>query len=77
MEGPNTDRFIVNAALTARETEIADAVWGKLLPKGLEDGSFQAKPDPIVLKGGLEGIQAGMDRCKQGVSAAVVVVSYD
>lgn len=71
------DLNIVNASLTAVELEIAEAVWGNVVPKGLSTGAFQAKPDPIVMKGGLEGLQAGMDRVRQGIFAAVVVVSME
>jgi hypothetical protein len=55
--------------------DIAEAVWEKYLPAALADGRFQAKPDPIVVGAGLEKIQEALERHKQGVSAAKVVVT--
>jgi hypothetical protein len=54
--------------------DIAEAVWGRYLPAALADGSFQAKPDSIVVGTGLEKVQEAFERHKQGVSAAKVVV---
>ena len=44
--------------------------------KALERGTFKAKPEASVVSGkGLEAIQEGLERCKEGVSAKKVVVS--
>jgi len=53
---------------------VGDAVWGKYLPEALESGQLKAKPDPIVIKGGLDKMQEAFDRQKQGVSAGKIVV---
>ncbi|KAF2675152.1 zinc-binding oxidoreductase CipB [Microthyrium microscopicum] len=66
--------FIFAASLYKESPEVAKAVWGEYLPAALADGSFLAKPDPIVVGTGLEKIQDGFERHKQGVSAAKVVV---
>lgn len=58
-----------------QEQEVGDAVWRKYVPDALADGRLQAKPDPIVIEGGLSKIQEGVDRQKQGVSAAKIVVA--
>ena len=39
------------------------------------DGKFTAKPDPVVIQGGLEKCQDALDVYRQGVSAAKVVVA--
>lgn len=61
-------------ALRQTAPDITKAVWGEFLPKALASGQFKAKPDPIVMRKGLEAIQEGMERHKKGVSAAKVVV---
>jgi hypothetical protein len=61
--------------LYVESPDIAEAVWGKYLPAALADGSFQAKPNPIVVGTGLEKIQEAFERHKKGVSAAKVVVT--
>lgn len=54
---------------------VADAIWRKYVPEALAKGLLQAKPDPLVVGSGLEGIQSAMDRHKAGVSAQKVVVT--
>lgn len=54
--------------------DVGDAVWRKYLPEALAAGKFQAKPDPLVLRGGLAKVQEGMDLLKAGVSAKKVVI---
>lgn len=53
---------------------MANAVWRDFVPKALQSGQLRAKPDPIVIEGGLEKMQESMNRQKQGVSAAKIVV---
>lgn len=57
------------------EQFICDAVWRNYVPAALVSGHLKAKPEPIVIKGGLGMIQHGMQRLRQGVSAAKVVVT--
>jgi len=63
----------VFASLTGKE--VATVIYGKFLPKALEDGTIKPKPDPFVIGKGLEHVQAGIDKVKAGVSAAKVVVT--
>lgn len=49
-------------------------VWAEFMGEGLETGKFRAKPDPIVLQGGLPELQGAMDLYRKGVSAAKIVV---
>jgi NADPH:quinone reductase-like Zn-dependent oxidoreductase len=53
---------------------VAPAIFNDYLPKALEQGKFLAKPDPLVVGTGLEFVQKGMDRVKEGYSARKVVV---
>jgi hypothetical protein len=54
--------------------DVGDAVWRKFIPDALAAGRFQAKPDPLLVHGGLEKVQEGLDLLKRGVSAKKVVV---
>ncbi|EOD48195.1 putative cytochrome p450 protein [Neofusicoccum parvum UCRNP2] len=58
------------------EQFICDAVWRNYVPAALVSGHLKAKPEPIVIRGGLGMIQHGMQRLRQGVSAAKVVVTF-
>jgi hypothetical protein len=53
--------------------DVGDAVWRKYLPEALAAGSFQTKPDPIIIEG-LERAQEGLDLLKEGVSAKKIVI---
>jgi len=54
--------------------DVGDAVWRKYIPEALAAGKFQAKPDPLIIKGGLEKVQEGIDLLRDGVSAKKVVI---
>jgi hypothetical protein len=43
--------------------------------RGLQNGSFTAKPDPVVIQGGLEKCQEALNVYRRGASAAKVVVA--
>lgn len=58
------------------EQFICDAVWRNYVPAALISGHLKAKPEPIIIEGGLEKIQQGLRRLRQGVSAAKVVVKF-
>ncbi|KUJ10525.1 oxidoreductase-like protein [Mollisia scopiformis] len=60
--------------IATKQPEVGDAVWRKYVPEALKEGKLLPKPDPIVIKGGLDHIQEGLDTLKKGVSAAKVVV---
>ncbi len=62
-------------ATTIVKTEVGPAVWRDYVPKALEEGKLQAKPDPMVVGHGLESVQKGLDTNKAGVSAKKVVVT--
>ena len=54
--------------------DVGDAVWRKYIPDALAAGKFLAKPDPLIIKGGLEKVQEGIDLLREGVSAKKVVI---
>ncbi|KAJ5408943.1 alcohol dehydrogenase [Penicillium cosmopolitanum] len=56
------------------ESQVGDAVWRQYIPSALANGKFQAKPDPVIVKGGLSKVQEGIDFLRGGVSAKKVVV---
>ncbi|KAI9742857.1 MAG: hypothetical protein M1818_003586 [Claussenomyces sp. TS43310] len=56
------------------DVDIGDAIWRKYLPEALAAGKFLAKPDPEILKGGLERVQEGIDILRKGVSAKKIVI---
>lgn len=55
-------------------TEVGEAVWRQYIPSALANGTFQAKPDPVIVKGGLSKVQEGIDILRGGISAKKVVV---
>ena len=67
--------LLVNAvSIASDQPDVGKAVWGEYIPAALASGQFQAKPDPILIKGGLSPVQEGLDTLKKGVSAGKVVV---
>lgn len=54
--------------------DVGDAVWRKYIPEALASGKFQAKPDPLIVEGGLAKVQEGIDMLKAGVSAKKIVI---
>ncbi|KAF2657225.1 GroES-like protein [Lophiostoma macrostomum CBS 122681] len=66
--------FVFAPSVATQDRYVGEAVWEQYVPKALEEGKLKAKPDPIVIKSGLEKVQEGIDKCKQGVSFAKVVV---
>ncbi|KAH7065977.1 chaperonin 10-like protein [Paraphoma chrysanthemicola] len=54
---------------------VGDVVWAKWVPEALESGKLKAVPPPIVIEGGLEKVQDGLDAQKKGVSFGKIVVA--
>ncbi|KAL8670471.1 MAG: hypothetical protein Q9168_004995 [Polycauliona sp. 1 TL-2023] len=58
--------------------EISDATFGKFLPSALAANKYKVAPRPeVVSRKGVEGIQAGLDVLRRGVSAKKIVVTVD
>ncbi|KAJ9608189.1 hypothetical protein H2200_007177 [Cladophialophora chaetospira] len=49
-------------------------IWRDFVPAALKTGTLQAKPEPKLVDGGLDGIQDAMNLQKKGVSAQKLVV---
>lgn len=61
-------------SISIRNNHVGKAVWEDFLPHALRSGTFVPFPEPIVAGKGLENIQKGIDRLREGVSARKVVV---
>jgi hypothetical protein len=70
-----TESAVYAPDITDKEPEVAEAVWGKFMHDALKSGQLKAKPDPLVVGSGLQSIQKGLDKQKEGVSAAKVVIT--
>lgn len=66
--------FVHSAAVALTDRYVGEAVWRNYIPEALEEGVFRAKPDPTVIQGGLEMIQEGVNRSKDGLSFGKIVV---
>lgn len=49
-------------------------IWAEFMGEGLKTGRLRAKPDPIIIQGGLEKLQSGLDLYRQGVSATKIII---
>jgi hypothetical protein len=56
------------------DLDIGDAIWRKYIANALAAGKFEAKPDQMIIEGGLEKVQEGIDILREGVSAKKVVI---
>lgn len=72
---PDVTLSQVWAGVLVDHPEVADAVWRDFVPEALETGRLRPRADPMVIPGGLEKVQEGMDLLRQGVSAPKVVVT--
>ncbi|KAI4212605.1 MAG: hypothetical protein LQ351_004677 [Letrouitia transgressa] len=62
-------------ATTIKDNQVGKAVYADYLPKALDAGSFVPAPEPLIVGNGLESLQTAVDRYKQGISAAKLVVT--
>lgn len=61
--------------IVSHSPEVAKKVWGEYVPAALKTGQFVSAPKPLCVGTGLESVQKGLDRQKEGVSARKVVVA--
>jgi hypothetical protein len=54
--------------------DVATSVWRDFVTPALESGRLQCLPRPVVVGKGLESIQGALDKMREGVSAAKIVV---
>ncbi|KAI4162658.1 MAG: hypothetical protein LQ342_003704 [Letrouitia transgressa] len=62
-------------ATTIKDNQVGKAVYVDFLPKALDAGTFLPAPEPLIAGKGLESLQEAVDRYKQGISAAKLVVT--
>jgi len=53
---------------------VTHPVWKDYLPEALQQGKLRCVPEPLVVGKGLESLQKGCDKNKEGVSAKKVVI---
>ena len=75
---PNGVRAARVSARALIKTEIRPTIFEDFLPKALAQRKYTVAPEPLIMgTKGLEGIQAGFDKLRNGVSAKKVVVVAD
>ena len=57
-----------------QQKDVGDAIWPKLVPEVLAQGKLHAKPDPVVVKDGLNAVQEALNENKAGVPTKRVVI---
>jgi len=70
----NITSIVSSVTIASEQPEVGDEIWRKYVPEALRKGQLLAKPEPLVIKGGLHQVQEALDTLKGGVSAAKVVV---
>jgi len=55
-------------------SETTHPVWESYVPEALQQGKLRCVPEPLVIGKGLENVQKGCDKNKEGVSAKKVVI---
>jgi NADPH:quinone reductase-like Zn-dependent oxidoreductase len=55
-------------------SETTHPVWESYVPEALQQGKLKFVPEPLVIGKGLENVQKGCDKNKEGVSAKKVVI---
>lgn len=61
--------------VSQHSSRIALSIYHDFVPAALASGSLKAKPEPLIVGKGLESVQKGLDRQREGVSARKVVVT--
>lgn len=56
------------------DTRIGDFIWRTYVPQAIASGKLKAKPDPMIIEGGLGKVQEGIDMLRKGVSAKKIVI---
>ena len=65
---------VIAPSIALQTKDVGHAIWHDYVPSALHDGRLKCAPDPMVITGGLDKIQHGLDVQRKGVSAAKVVV---
>jgi NADPH:quinone reductase-like Zn-dependent oxidoreductase len=62
-------------ATTIKDNEVSKVIFEDYLPQALLQHQYQCSPRPSVVGHGLESLQEGVNRLKEGVSASKLVVT--
>jgi NADPH:quinone reductase-like Zn-dependent oxidoreductase len=60
--------------IVTKEPEVANLIWGEYVLAALKSGKLVPSPKPLLVGNGLEVVQKGLDRQKQGVNARKVEI---
>ncbi|KAF2095951.1 zinc-binding oxidoreductase CipB [Rhizodiscina lignyota] len=75
--GDVTVARIGSTGIVSQEPEVAKMIWGRYVPWALKNKKFVPSPKALIAGKGLDDIQKGLDRQKQGVSASKVEILLD
>lgn len=67
-------KFVEPMGDEAAKKETYQFIFHKWLTPKLVDGGFVPSPTPFLIEGGIESIQAGVDKWKEGVSGTKIIV---
>jgi hypothetical protein len=56
------------------DSHIGEFIWRRYVPQAIASGKLKAKPDPMIIEGGLGKVQEGIDLHRKGVSAKKIVI---
>ena len=70
-------KYITAESFPLENKDLFRKLWKEYMPNALADGKLHAKPDPIMVKGGVEKAQEAMNLLKKGVSAKKVALEID
>ncbi|KEF52954.1 uncharacterized protein A1O9_10860 [Exophiala aquamarina CBS 119918] len=61
--------------LSILQNGLASTIWNEFLPQALQDGTLVPKPDAVIVGHGLDDIQKGLNKAREGYSASKLVVT--
>lgn len=70
----NVPSSVKIGAVFGINAQVNGPLWEKYLTPALEQGKLKAVPEPLIIGKGLESVQKGLDKNKEGVSAKKVVI---
>ncbi|KIV77896.1 hypothetical protein PV11_09672 [Exophiala sideris] len=70
-----TAKSVYAVHILTQDKQLGQAIWHGFLPDALKSGQIRPLPKPEVVGHGVEHIQAGLDKNREGVSAVKVVVT--
>ncbi|CAJ2500897.1 Uu.00g037500.m01.CDS01 [Anthostomella pinea] len=74
LQAPENPPSSVKVAHVFGINEMTHPIWENYVTQALKDGKLKAVPEPLVIGKGLESVQKGLDKNKEGVSAKKVVI---